>query len=267
MTEYISTAKVRLDRIDHSLIITINRPEARNAIDGEVSQAVGEAIRAADADPDVRVIILTGAGDQSFSAGADLKALSRGEQVLAAGAGAEWSLGGFVNNVTSKPTIAAVNGTALGGGLELALACDIIVAEEQAVFGLPEVKRGLIAGAGGAFRLVEQMPPKIANELLLTGRTFGADEAQRWGLVNRVVTAGHAVSEALRIAHQIASNAPLAVQGSKRLAQRIVDGVRNGEVDAWRLNAAESAAIMATEDAAEGPRAFAEKRAPVWNAR
>ena len=259
--------KVLFDTRDHVLVITLNRPEARHAVDGEVCDLNGEAVVRADADRDIRAIVLTGSGDRSFCAGADLKAIARGERLMAEGPGEAWSFAGFANNVTDKPTIAAVNGTALGGGLELALACDLVVAEEHAVFGLPEVKRGLFAAAGGAFRVVRQLPTKVAMRYLLTGTPFDAATALHWGLVNEVVPQGEGLTAALKLAAEIAENAPLAVQASKRLAYGIADRARQDEAALWELNAVENKAILATEDAMEGPRAFAEKRPPVWQAR
>jgi crotonobetainyl-CoA hydratase len=258
-------SKVRVERTGHSLVIEINRPEARNAIDHEVGVLVGNAVTAADEDPGVRVIILTGRGDQAFSAGADLKAIARGERILQEGR-EHWSIAGFANHFTSKPTIAAVNGTALGGGTELALSCDLVVAVEHARFGLPEVKRGLIPGAGGAFRLLRQLPQRVALELLFTGESIAAVDALRWGLVNRVVPGGQALPAALELATAIGRNAPLAVQASKRIAYGASDGVRDDEDRFWTLTAREFEALSHTKDAQEGPRAFMEKREPVWTA-
>src|SRR5262245_55546003 len=150
------------------MIITINRPEARNAVNAAVSTAVGDALHDAQQDSDVRVVVITGAGDKSFCAGADLKAIARGENLFHP-EHPKWGFAGYVRHFIDKPTIAAVNGTAFGGGTELALASDLVVACERAQFGLPEVKRGLIAAAGGVFRLVEQLPPKVALELMYTG--------------------------------------------------------------------------------------------------
>ncbi|MCR5978396.1 enoyl-CoA hydratase [Gordonia jinghuaiqii] len=248
--------------------MTINRPDARNAINGAVNAAIGDAIERADKDPDVRVVILTGAGDRSFCAGADLKAIAAGEEIVPVdGVRAAWGFAGYVSHHISKPTIAAVNGVALGGGTELVLASDIAIASESAVFGLPEVKRGIIAGAGGVFRLPKQIPPKIAYELMFTGEPVDATTALRLGLINRVVPHDQVLGEALVTARLIASNAPLAVQASKRVAQHIVDGDVWYEQDSWTLSASERAAVRASEDAKEGPRAFAEKRAPVWSGR
>lgn len=258
--------KVLVEQRDHVLVVTLNRPEARNAVDLDVCVGVGEAVEQADADPEIRALVLTGAGEQAFCAGADLKAIARGERILPEGK-EHWSFAGFVNHFTSKPTIAAVNGNALGGGTELALACDLVVAVETANFGLPEVKRGLVAGAGGAFRINRQLPPRIGLELLLTGRPMPAEEALRWGLINRIVPAGEALPAALDLAGEIAANAPLAVQVSKRIAYGVTDADRDGEQGFWALNNRLMGVILASEDAKEGPTAFAEKRAPVWKAR
>lgn len=258
--------KVLVERRGHTMLITLNRPEARNAVDADVCRLVGTAVEQAENDVDIRAIVLTGAGDVSFCAGADLKAIARGEAPLPAGM-EHWSFAGFVNHFTSKPTVAAVNGNALGGGTELALACDLVVAAESASFGLPEVKRGLVAAAGGAFRLAEQLPRKIAMRVLLTGEPLTAAEAARWGLVNEVVPASDVLRVALELADTVASNAPLAVQASKRIAYGAHDGRLPHEDDRWALTARESSAVFGSADAKEGPRAFAEKRAPVWTGR
>ncbi len=261
-----SDAKVLTEQRGHTLVITLNRPEARNAVDAEVGHLVGAAVLAADQDPDIRAIVLTGAGDQAFCAGADLKAIMRGEPILEPGR-EDWSFAGFVNHFTSKPTIAAVNGNALGGGTELALACDLVVAVETANFGLPEVKRGLVAGAAGVFRLVEQLPHRVAMALILTGEPMPAAEALRWGLINEVVPVGQSLDAALRLAEVIAQNAPLAVQASKRIVYGAADGQRAGESAKWALNTDEFLTLLGSEDSVEGPTAFAEKRPPVWKAR
>ncbi len=263
MTDDIDRTKVLSETRDHVLILTINRPEARNAIDGDVWRLLGDALVAAHDDPDVRCIVLTGAGDLAFSAGLDLKALATGTLSITPEM-AKHGFAGFVRHFTSKPTIAAVNGKALGGGTELALACDLIVATESAAFGLPEVKRGLIAAGGGVFRLTEVIPRKIALEMMMTGEPMAAADAARWGMVNRVVPDGQALAGALDLAAAIARNAPLAVQASKRLAYRIIDGEPAGEAAMWAANDTEVVALFSSADAAEGPRAFAEKRDPVW---
>lgn len=261
-------APVNIEQRGHVLVITINRPEARNAIDVAVTEGVGDAMERADQDPEIRVVVLTGAGTKSFCAGADLKAIARGENLLPTeGKRAAWGFAGYAMHNISKPTIAAVNGTALGGGTELVLASDIAVAARTATFGLPEVKRGIIAGAGGVFRLPVQVPPKIAHELMFTGEAITAERALELGLVNRVVDDEALMATALELANTIAANAPLAVQASKRVAQHLVDGTKRPESDLWALSAEERALIRETDDAKEGPRAFAEKRQPVWRAR
>jgi crotonobetainyl-CoA hydratase len=255
-----------IDRQGNVMIISLNRPEARNAVNGAVSIAVGDALAQAQADPEVRAVVLTGTGDKSFSAGADLKAISRGENLLHPDH-PEWGFGGYVQHFIDKPTIAAVNGTALGGGCEMVLASDLVIAEEHAVFGLPEVKRGLIAGAGGVFRIVAQLPRKVGLQLMFTGEPMSARDALRWGLVNDVVPTGEALTAALALAERVTANAPLAVQASKRVAYGVEDGVIVSEEDYWRRNDQEFSVLRESEDAKEGPLAFAEKRAPAWKAR
>ncbi|MGV0750135.1 crotonase/enoyl-CoA hydratase family protein [Mycolicibacter heraklionensis] len=256
----------RLGQLGNVLLITINRPEARNAINGAVSAGIGDALAQAQDDDEVRAVVLTGAGDKSFSAGADLKAIANRENIYHP-EHPEWGFAGFVQHFIDKPVIAAVNGTALGGGTEIALASDLVIAEQRAQFGLPEVKRGLIAGAGGVFRIVDQLPRKIALELLYTGEPISATDAARWGLVNRVVEDGGALQAALELAERITGNAPLSVRASKRIAYGVDDGAIPGEVDGWARTGREFSAVLRSEDAKEGPRAFAEKRAPVWKAR
>lgn len=248
------------------LLITINRPEARNAVNQAVSIGVGDALQAAQDDPEIRAVVITGSGDKSFCAGADLKALSRGENLFHPDH-TDWGFAGYVSHFIDKPTIAAVNGTALGGGSELALASDLVVAAESAKFGLPEVKRGLIAGAGGVFRIVEQLPRKVALELLFTGEPMTSADALRWGLINQVVPEGTVVDAALALAERITSNAPLAVQASKRVAYGADDGVVTGDKDGWRRTNREFVTLLQSEDAKEGPLAFAQKREPVWKAK
>lgn len=255
-----------LERKGNVLLITINRPEARNAVNSSVSIALGDALEQAQNDPEIRAVILTGAGDKSFCAGADLKAISRGENLFHPDH-PEYGFAGYVSHFIDKPTIAAVNGTALGGGTELALASDLVVAEESAKFGLPEVKRGLIAGAGGVFRIAEQLPRKVANELLFTGEPMSSADALKWGLINQVVPDGTVVEAALKLAERITGNAPLAVQASKRVAYGADDGVITGDKDGWRRTNREFSTLLQSEDAKEGPLAFAQKRQPVWKAK
>jgi crotonobetainyl-CoA hydratase len=244
------------ERRGNVAVITINRPEARNAVE--------EAQR----DPEVRAVVLTGAGDKSFCAGADLKAISRRENLFHPDH-AEWGFAGYVQHFIDKPTIAAVNGTAFGGGTELALASDLVVASQSAQFGLPEVKRGLIAGAGGVFRIVEQLPTKVALQLLFTGDPMSAADAAKWGLINQVVDGAEVsvLDAALALAERVSANAPLSVQASKRVAYGVDDGVITDEEPGWNRSLREFGSLLKSEDAREGPLAFAEKRQPVWKAR
>lgn len=265
MTETATAPAALTERRGNVLLVTINRPEARNAVNGAVSVAVGDALQAAQDDADVRAVVITGAGE-SFCAGADLKAISRRENIYHPEHG-EWGFAGYVQHVIDKPTIAAVNGTALGGGTELALASDLVVAEERTKFGLPEVKRGLIAAAGGVFRIVDQLPRKVAMELIFTGEPISAADALKWGLINQVVPDGTAVDAALALAERITVNAPLAVWASKRLAYGVDDGVVTAEQAGWTRTVREIGTLIRSEDAREGPLAFAEKRQPVWKAK
>lgn len=259
---------VLTERRGHVLIVTINRPEARNAVNAAVHVGIGTALEEADADPEIRIVIITGAGDKSFCAGADLVALSRGEAIQPDDKAQQaWGFGGFAAHPISKPIIAAVNGFAFGGGCELALMSDLIVAADHAQFGLPEVKVGLFAAAGGAFRIAQQLPRKVAMEHLLTGDPFDAATAQRYGFVNRVVPLADLMPAAIALAEKIAANAPLSVQASKRVALGIHEGRIDGDAASWAANTRERTMLMASEDAREGPRAFAEKRKPVWKAR
>ena len=259
---------VLTERRGHILIVTINRPEARNAVNAAVHVGIGTALEEAEGDPDIRAVIVTGAGDKSFCAGADLVALSRGESLAPDDAAQQaWGFGGFAAHPISKPVIGAVNGFAFGGGCELALMCDLVVAADHAQFALPEVKVGLFAAAGGAFRIVRQLPPKLAMEHLLTGDPFDAATALRHGFANRVVPLDDLMPTALALAERIAANAPLSVQASKRVALDIMDGAIAPDAAHWAANTRERKMLMASEDAREGPRAFAEKRKPVWKAR
>ncbi|MEA2278931.1 MAG: enoyl-CoA hydratase [Solirubrobacteraceae bacterium] len=239
--------------------ITLNRPEQRNAIDPETSHAVAECVRRLDAEPGVRVGILTGAGPV-FCAGADLKAVAAGRlrEIIDLP-------GGFCGLVAAErrtPLIAAVNGHALAGGCELALACDMVVADEKAQFGLPEVSRGIIAGAGGLFRLAHAIPPKRAMELILTADRMTAEEAHGYGLVNQVAPAGQALGLARALARRVAENSPIAVRESRTLVQQATehagDTLWQGIAEAWER-------VLASPDALEGSRAFAERRAPAWS--
>jgi crotonobetainyl-CoA hydratase len=257
---------VTVERLEHVTVLTIDRPEAMNSVNADVSTKLGTALAEADSDPDVRVVVLTGAGVRSFCAGADLKAVARGESLFAEGR-PEWGFAGIVQQTVSVPLIAAVNGFALGGGTELALTADIVVAVEDATFGLPEVTRGLIAGAGGAFRLPAAIPQKIAYELILTGRPLDARRAFDLGLVNHLVPREALRETALSIADLIARNAPLAVRASKRLARGWRADGSLSEGPSWDLNAEQFARVASSEDLREGASAFAQKRAPQWRGR
>jgi crotonobetainyl-CoA hydratase len=255
---------VLVSRRDHVMIITINRPEARNAVNADVHAGIGQALEDAEHDRDVWVVIITGAGDKAFCAGQDLKALARGESTTRDPAHAAWGWAGYVRHHISKPTIAAVNGAAMGGGTEITLASDLAIAAETATFGLPEVKRGIYAAAGGSFRLAKQLPPKIAMEMLLTGEPITAQRALALGLVNQVVPQAQVMAAALALAARITVNAPLSVQASKRIARGMIDGHIASEDPFWLQTTQEGRIVMRSEDAKEGPLAFAEKRAPVW---
>lgn len=265
MTDTVTVPAALTERRGNVLLITLNRPDARNAVNGAVSTAVGDALEQAQGDPEIRAVVITGSGDKSFCAGADLKAISKGEPLFHP-AHPEWGFAGYVRHFIDKPTITAVNGTALGGGTELALASDLVVAKESVVFGLPEVKRGLIAGAGGVFRIAEQLPRKVALELLFTGESMPAADALRWGLINQVVADGTELEAALALAERITVNAPLAVQASKRVAYGADDGVVPADEPGWNRTNREFSVLLKSEDAKEGPLAFAEKRQPVWKA-
>jgi crotonobetainyl-CoA hydratase len=259
---------VLTERRGRVLLVTINRPQARNAVNAAVAGRLGDALEQADADAGIWAVIVTGAGDQAFCAGADLKAVSRGESLSPPDPRrAAWGFAGYVAHPISKPTIAAVNGFALGGGTEIALASDLVVAADTASFGLPEVKRGIYAGAGGVFRLPQQIPKKVAMEMILTGEPVPAARALELGLVNRVVPRASVIDAALELAGRVTANAPLSVQASKRIANGIRDGQVAADAGYWELSRAEGQALMTSADAAEGPRAFAEKRAPQWEGR
>jgi crotonobetainyl-CoA hydratase len=259
---------VLVERRGRILLATINRPEARNAVNRAVAEGLGRALELADSDNDIWAFIVTGAGDKAFCAGADLKAVSRGENLQSADHREQaWGFAGYVRHHISKPTIAAVNGFALGGGTEISLASDLVVAAETASFGLPEVKRGIMAGAGGVFRLPAQIPRKVAMEMIMTGEPVSALRAHELGLVNRVVPQDHVVEAAIELAEAICANAPLSVQASKRVAYGMLDGRVPAENERWDLSGAEGKGLRESADAKEGPLAFAEKRAPRWQGR
>ncbi|WP_296602217.1 enoyl-CoA hydratase-related protein [Nocardioides sp.] len=252
----------------HTLLVTIDRPEARNAIDQATWDALGDAWQRAETDTGIRAVVITGAGEKAFCAGADLRAIAEGGYRTTADPVRDpWGFAGVASHEISVPVIAAVNGLALGGGWEIVLACDLVVAAEHAEFALPEVRRGLIAGGGGAFRIADQLPRPLAMELLLTGERISAARALELGMVNRVVPAEQVLPEALALAERIGRNAPLAVQATKRIARSITHGCSTADTEPWMRSAAEVSRVMRSEDAREGARAFVEKREPVWQAR
>ncbi|HVB71308.1 MAG TPA: crotonase/enoyl-CoA hydratase family protein [Acidimicrobiales bacterium] len=240
----------------HIGLLTINRPDARNAINRATAEAIDVALGAADADDDVWVVVLTGAGDKAFSAGMDLKAFAAGEVPFT-----PHGFGGITRREFTKPLIAAVNGAALAGGFEIMISCDMVVAADHARFGIPEATRGLVAGAGGLIRLPRRVPLTVALEMALTGDPIDAERAYDLGLVNRVVPGDQVVDAAMALAERIVQNAPLAVRTSKRVMREAVELT---EEQAWTLNDDAFAAIGRSADALEGAVAFAEKRPPNW---
>jgi len=243
-------------------ILTLNRPEARNAVNGEVGKQMSAALDELDTDEELRVLIITGAGDKAFCAGMDLKAF---------GAGGGGSIGGgtggfagFARREIPVPVIAAVNGPALAGGFELVLACDMVVAAEHAVFGIPEAKRGLLAAGGGLVRLPKRLPMATALELALTGDPITAARAYELGLVNAVVPADRVIDEAMALAGRIMANAPLSVRYSRQVTRQAAEV---SEEEAWKLSDDATAIVFNSADSREGPLAFAEKRAPKWQGR
>ena len=247
---------------DHIAIFTINRPDARNAINGDVAEALEAAVHEVEADEKLRVAILTGAGGRVFSAGADLKEVSCGnlDKLIRKDGG----FAGFVHLKRGKPWIAAVEGLALAGGCEIALACDLIVASTGGAFGLPEVTRGLAAAAGGLFRLPRAIPRAIAIELILTGNRLSSERAAELGMVNKLVAPGEVLMAAVALAETVAANAPLAVRESLGVAKQAAD---LDDATLQRLSDEAQERLKQTEDFREGPRAFVEKRPPVWKGR
>jgi len=255
-----SAPVVTLQRLpDHVALVTLNRPQARNAVNAALAAALEAIVDETERDPEIWAVVLTGAGDGVFCAGADLKevAAGRAADLFTMRGG----FAGFVYADRSKPWITAVNGKALAGGFEIVLACDLVVASENAAFGLPEVSRGLIAAAGGLYRLPRVLPRNLALELVMTGEALDATRAQHHGLVNRVVPSDQVVAQASALAQRITRNAPVAVRESLRVARSACDL----DESAARVRTRESRDRVAmTEDYKEGPRAFVEKREPRW---
>jgi enoyl-CoA hydratase len=246
---------VRVEADGAVLVVTIDRPEARNAVNLAVAEGIAAALERLDGDDALRVGILTGAGG-TFCAGMDLKAFVAGERPYVAGRG----FAGIVQAPPRKPLIAAVEGWAVAGGFEIALACDLIVAARDARFGIPEVKRGLVAAGGALIRLPRRIPYHLAMELALTGDPIGAERAHAVGIVSRLAEPGEAVAAARELAAAIAANGPLAIDATKRIL--VAD-----EAGAWERQAEIADPVFVSEDAGEGARAFAEKRPPEWRGR
>lgn len=247
--------EVIVEQLDRILLVTINRPEAKNAVNAAVSQGLAAAMDRLDGDPGLSVAVLAGAGG-SFCAGMDLKAFTRGEDVVVPGRGL-----GFTERPPAKPLIAAVEGYALAGGTELALAADLIVAGRDAVFGIPEVKRGLVAAGGGLLRLPRRIPYAIAMELALTGESLPAERAHALGLVNVLAEPATVLNEAIMLAEKITANGPLAVAATKRIIAE-AQGWSPREMFAEQMKIA--LPVFTSNDAKEGAVAFAEKRVPHW---
>jgi enoyl-CoA hydratase len=246
---------VLVEQRDRILIITINRPKAKNAVNAAVASGLADAVDRLDGDKGLSVGVLTGAGG-SFSAGMDLKAFARGENPIVEGRGM-----GFTERPPAKPLIAAVEGYALAGGTELALATDLIVASRDAAFGIPEVKRGLVAGGGGLLRLPQRIPYAVAMELALTGENLLAERAHALGLVNALAEPGKALDEAIALAERITANGPLAVAATKRI---IVESRGWNPETMFAEQMKILMPVFSSNDAKEGAVAFAEKRPPRW---
>jgi len=241
------------------LVLTIDRPEVRNAFDFAAADAMSRAIDSFEADDELRAAVITGAGG-TFSAGMDLKAFARGDVPYVERRG----VFGVINEPPVKPLLAAVEGPALAGGFELMLVCDLVVAASDSSFGIPEVKRGLLAASGGLIELARRLPLAVANELALTGDPVSAERALELGLVNRVVAPGSALEEAIALAERVAENAPLAVAASKRILRESSDW---SNADGFTRQGEIAGPVLTSEDAQEGARAFAERRRPQWRGR
>jgi enoyl-CoA hydratase/carnithine racemase len=256
-------AKVLVERRGHIGVITLNRPEVRNVVDGEVAALVEGALDKFDAEDDIFVVVLTGAGEKAFCAGLDLRAFAkqgpRGPYFTERG-----GFCGITQREFAKPLVVAANGSALGGGMEIVLAADCVIADERAQFGLPEPKIGLMAGAGGAIRLGRHVPRAVALEMVMTGDPITARRACEVGLVNDVVAAGSALDGALAVAERIAAASPVAARVSRRL---LLQTLEMPEAEAWQLSMDAAREVLRSEDSKEGQRAFAERRTPSWTGR
>ena len=250
---------VEIEVRDHTMIVTLNRPEAKNAVNGALAEGVAAAMDELDRNDQLRVGIITGAGG-TFCSGMDLKAFVKGETPTVEGKG----FGGLTERPPQKPLIAAVEGYALAGGFEIAITCDLIVAANNAKFGIPEAKLALVAGAGGLLRFPRQAPPRIAMEYALTGEHFDAQRAYEIGLINRLVEPGKALDTAMELASKISANGPLAITATKQI---LVQSAEWTSDEMWDRQQELMDPVFHSEDAIEGATAFAEKRAPVWKGR
>lgn len=254
---------VLFERIDeHIALVTLNRPEKRHAVNGAVARRLDEIVKQTETDDTIWAVVLTSSGGPTFCAGADLAEVSAGR--AAELSTPDGGFGGFVESTRAKPWIVAVTGSAVGGGLEFMLACDLRVVAETTVVGLPEVKRGLIAGAGGIYRLPRQIPRAIALEMIAIGEPIDAARAAELGLVNAVVPPDKVLDTALGYARKICGNAPLSVRESLKIARRAAEVPETDSMAAMRKT---MGFLFATDDFKEGPRAFVEKRAPRWTGR
>ncbi|HWH43873.1 MAG TPA: crotonase/enoyl-CoA hydratase family protein [Thermoleophilaceae bacterium] len=254
-----SDEAVLTERRGRVLLITLNRPDARNAVNGALAEGIASALDTLDADDELQAGVLTGAG-KGFSAGMDLKAFVKGESPYVDGRG----FAGITQRAARKPLIAAIEGFAVAGGLEIALSCDLIVASRGSKLGIPEAKRSLVAAAGALIRLPKRIPYHVAMEMALTGDPIDAERAAQLGLVNRLADPGGSVDTALELAEAVAKNGPLALDASKRILQSALDWT---EEEAWQKQGEIAGPVMVSEDAREGATAFAEKRDPVWKGR
>lgn len=265
------TTELVLDRRGPSLVARLNRPEARNALTPGLISSIGSAVAEAESDPAIRALILTGTGDRAFCAGMDLRAFAGGASFADSGSpdrgpqdkeGAD-AYGRLLRGEVGVPVIGAANGTAVGGGFELLLACDIVLSAPAAAFGLPEVKRGLIAAGGGVVTLGARVPLGIALEMTLTGDTIDAARARELGLVNAVVAADELLGAAVAVAERIAANGPIAVAATKELVRMAAADATRG----WERLSELQTVVFGSEDAKEGAKAFIEKRQPQWTGR
>ncbi|MEU4517003.1 crotonase/enoyl-CoA hydratase family protein [Nonomuraea wenchangensis] len=248
--------EVLVEESGNVAILTINRPKARNAVNGAVARGIAEALDSLDARPEISAYVLTGAGG-TFCAGMDLKGFLTGDLPVVEGRG----FGGLTEAPPKKPLVAAVEGYALAGGFELALACDLIVASAESTFGLPEPKRGLVAGAGGIMRLPRRIPYHVAMEMALTGDHYPASRLYELGLVNRIAEPGKALEDALELARKVAANAPLALAATKKV---VIESQDWSLEEMFKKQGAIINPVFGSKDAMEGAAAFAEKRAPQW---